>query len=377
MKFGKQQREAINAVRKWLEDPNAQQVFRLFGYAGSGKTTIAKYIEEMAKEIFKTETPTCYAAYTGKAALVLRQKGCTDAQTIHSLIYKPIIDDATGNVIGFKKHHQSPLLNVEYATLDEISMVNDEQGPDLEGFNKKLLVLGDPFQLDPVTGEGYFTQSKPDYMMTKIHRQAKDNPIIYMATQVRKGRGLAYGRYGESRVIRRRNIEDDFYTDNDQILCGINKTRTAMNTYSRKLKGREGVLPVVGDKLICLKNDKDLGVLNGSMWTVNRLRKSDDKKFVLDMTSLDMKNSDDQYIRMTHADVLTAQFMGDRTIEQRKLKGYVQLDFGELITTHKGQGSQWDKVGIINESYVFGEMSERHLYTGLTRAAQRVTLAGL
>lgn len=381
MQFGKQQQQAIKKVRAWLEDPEAPQVFRLFGWAGSGKTTLAKYLEEMAKEIFKTATPTIYAAYTGKAALVLQQKGCTDAQTLHSLIYKPQIDESTGHVIGYSLFGNSPVRKVKYVTLDEVSMVNEEMGRDLESFGTKLLVLGDPFQLPPISKgentEGYFTNpdDEPDVMLTEIHRQALDNPIIYMSTEIREGRDLSYGRYGESRVLRPKKLTDDFYVDHEQILCGMNKTRTNTNMHIRALDGHTGPLPVKGDKLICIKNDKDLGVLNGGMWKVTKFRPGNDKHFQVYLKSLDRLQPNGEVQRII-ADVNVEQFKGDRTIDPKKLKGYVQLDFGNCITVHKAQGSQWDSVGIINEDFIFGAESARWLYTGLSRAAERVTLVG-
>ncbi len=57
-------------------------MFRLFGYAGTGKTTLARHIAEGVDGGVK------FAAFTGKAALVMRNKGCDDASTIHSLIYR-------------------------------------------------------------------------------------------------------------------------------------------------------------------------------------------------------------------------------------------------------------------------------------------------
>ena len=57
-------------------------MFRLFGYAGTGKTTLARHIAEGVEGEVK------YAAFTGKAALVMRNKGCDGASTIHSLIYR-------------------------------------------------------------------------------------------------------------------------------------------------------------------------------------------------------------------------------------------------------------------------------------------------
>ena len=58
------------------------QVFRLFGYAGTGKTTLARHIADEADGEVK------FAAFTGKAASVMRGKGCRGASTIHSLIYR-------------------------------------------------------------------------------------------------------------------------------------------------------------------------------------------------------------------------------------------------------------------------------------------------
>src|SRR5260370_1290304 len=57
-------------------------VFRLFGYAGTGKTTLARHIADGVDGEVK------FAAFTGKAALVMRNKGCDNASTIHSLIYR-------------------------------------------------------------------------------------------------------------------------------------------------------------------------------------------------------------------------------------------------------------------------------------------------
>ncbi len=81
-----QQDEALSAVARWLKEKPGRgatpQVFRLFGYAGTGKTTLARHIAE------GVSGKVSYAAFTGKAALVMRNKGCEGAGTIHSLIYR-------------------------------------------------------------------------------------------------------------------------------------------------------------------------------------------------------------------------------------------------------------------------------------------------
>jgi len=81
MNYSPEQQRALDAVSAWHKE-KSQQVFRLFGYAGTGKTTLAKHFAEGVKG------SVYFGAFTGKAAHVLQQKGCLGATTIHSLIYK-------------------------------------------------------------------------------------------------------------------------------------------------------------------------------------------------------------------------------------------------------------------------------------------------
>src|SRR5574337_1333323 len=75
--FTPHQDDALRAVAAWLKAKPGRngtpQVFRLFGYAGTGKTTLARHIAEGVDGDVK------YAAFTGKAALVMRNKGCEGA----------------------------------------------------------------------------------------------------------------------------------------------------------------------------------------------------------------------------------------------------------------------------------------------------------
>jgi exodeoxyribonuclease-5 len=81
MDWSSEQNIALEKVAEWLKNPT--EIFRLFGYAGTGKTTLAKHF---AKGI---NGQVLFGAYTGKAALVLQEKGCFNASTIHRLIYLP------------------------------------------------------------------------------------------------------------------------------------------------------------------------------------------------------------------------------------------------------------------------------------------------
>src|SRR5919112_1951892 len=253
MAWSPQQDSALKAVAEWLRR-GEPQVFRLFGYAGTGKTTLARHIAE------GVEGEVAFGAFTGKAASVLRAKGCPEASTIHSMIYRTRESDEGGPL--FALNRSGPAAKADLIVIDECSMVDEELGRDLLSFGKPVLVLGDPAQLPPVKGGGFFTAELPDVMLTEVHRQAQDNPIIWLSTAVRQGQPLQAGAYGESRVIRRREI------DADPVLVGLNRTRRLYNGRIRELSGFRDPMPAEGEKLVCLRNDKTKGLLNGGAWTV-------------------------------------------------------------------------------------------------------------
>ena len=138
-----------------------------------------------------------FAAFTGKAALVMRSKGCERASTIHSLIYKT--RESGEEVPSFDLWDDAPASKAALIVIDECSMVDAELGRDLMSFGVPLLVLGDPAQLPPIQGGGFFTEAEPDAMLTEVHRQAEDNPIIRLSMDIRAGLDLEPGRYGETR----------------------------------------------------------------------------------------------------------------------------------------------------------------------------------
>src|ERR671937_1012256 len=87
--FTPHQDAALRAASAWLKGARGRaSIFRLFGYAGTGKTTLAKHLAQ------GVNGKVLFAAFTGKAALVMRRKGCESASTIHSLIYRPLEQNA-------------------------------------------------------------------------------------------------------------------------------------------------------------------------------------------------------------------------------------------------------------------------------------------
>ncbi len=361
MSWSPQQDAALGAVAAWLKQ-GAPQVFRLFGYAGTGKTTLAK---QLAEDI---DGEVAFAAYTGKAALVLRSKGCKDARTIHSLIYKP--RETETEEPSFVLNEESAVAKASLVIIDECSMVDANLGRDLLSFGKPVLVLGDPAQLPPVKGGGFFTEAKPDVMLTEVHRQAADNPIIKMSMLVREGGRLSLGAYGESRVIERRDIDAGAVTGADQVLVGLNRTRKSYNRRMRELFGYEGDFPEPGDKLVCLRNDKTKGLLNGGIWIVKTTGTTRKKKLALNVVP-----EDDATRKPLRIGVLPEFFSGaEEGLTPQQRRDSDEFDYGYALTVHKAQGSQWSSVVLFDESGAFREHRHRWLYTGITRAAERLTV---
>jgi exodeoxyribonuclease-5 len=373
MLFSPQQDEALKAVSRWLKEGRTP-VFRLFGYAGTGKTTLAKHFAE------NVDGEVLFAAFTGKAAQVLRSRGATNARTIHSLIYRPrgeetVEDEETGKTSiapMFSINRQSPLAKAALIIIDECSMVDEQLGKDLMSFGTPILVLGDPGQLPPVSGGGFFTEQEPDYLLSEIHRQAKDNPIIHLAMDVREGREIMRGDYGSAQVISKSEVTQSLVLDADQVLVGTNRTRRRYNQRLRELKGFTADYPQSGDKLVCLRNDPAKGLLNGSLWQVM----SSSRETVKPGINLMIRPEDDDMDRgAAKIKLLKAAFEDVETeIPWSTRKRYDEFDFGYALTVHKAQGSQWNNVVLFDESYAFRDSREMWLYTAITRAAETLTI---
>lgn len=396
MEFPPQQTNALDSVSNWLRNQD-KQIYRLFGFAGTGKTWLAKYIAD------KISGTVLFAAYTGKAALVLREKKCYGATTIHGLIYLPKgkssmrlmalrkelkekeeladrlklesqIEAESSNLKkpAFVLNTESKLKGAKLLIVDEVSMVDDRIGKDLLSFGIPILTLGDPAQLPPIKSAGFFINEQPDIMLTEIHRQAQDSPIIHLATKVRKGEMIENGEYGSSRVMDKGILTIGEMAKFNQIIVGTNKTRKRINGEIRdKVRKYKTHLPVPGDLLICVKNNHNMGLLNGSQWIVNDVIEFQDE----DLIGLEIYSatSEDKYVFKVCA---FKHYFEDRVkeISPFSMGSADHFDFGYAITCHKSQGSQWDNICVVDESHVFRGMQSKWLYTAITRAANSVTI---
>jgi exodeoxyribonuclease-5 len=415
MKPSNAQAAALDRVARWFRSgPKANtpgQVFYLGGNAGSGKTTIAKLFA--AGVDGRVE----YCAFTGKAAHVLRSKGCAGATTIHKLIYASGGDPPTPQMIAilaaqleaarvavpldeavlavagdrltrakedanrkgprFRLNPFGPAHGAALIIADECSMIDARTGLDLLSFGIPLLVLGDPAQLPPVAGLGFFTQRDPDFMLTEIHRQAADSPILRLATMIRHGKRPELGSFGEGVDVMRYGdyrIEERALAA-DQLLVGRNATRHGTNNKIRRLRGMAPG-PVPGDRLICLRNDHELGLLNGGMHRCVAATPDHANGLV----HLVVRDSDDDGDEEREGGAIgVTAWLHHFEGREKDLKGYTKNEahefaYGYAITVHKSQGSEFGNVVVFDESKSFGHDAHRHLYTAVTRARRELTL---
>ena len=412
MEWGNQQVAALSAFRKWFANPSTP-VFRMFGWAGTGKTTLARHLAEGARHVV-------FGAFTGKAALVLRKKGCEGASTIHSMIYNPApaseshikemrkdlqdlrqvlhnkegldeakinahrrvlflqeqIEQATkaANVPRFRLNTASEVRNASLIIIDEVTMVDQQMGEDLLSFGVPVLVLGDPGQLPPIGGGGFFTKQSPDILLTDVHRQAKDNPITRLASMARAHQSIPLGKYGDTEVIPKAELKDrsQDVVDSQILLLGKNKTRLWANQRLRQLKGMTSPYPVAGDQLVCLRNNHDRGLLNGGLWNVLHTEdtSSNDSRRYLKVVSQDEPRTEE-------VEVLSEIFKGvdPKSLDFSLARAADWFDFGQALTVHKAQGSQWENGVVMDESDVFRNAKWNHLYTAITRFSERLILA--
>lgn len=368
MDWGPQQLEALRLIRAWLNNKAGPQVFYLAGFAGVGKTVIAGEVASWMGNVK-------FAAYTGKAASVMQQKGCVGAQTIHRLIYA-FDEHATSRSIDgqpkFNLSTRSELIGADLLILDEVSMVDFSMARDLLSFRVKTLVLGDPAQLPPVGDDaGFFTSKAPDFQLTEIHRQAENDPIIKLSRIAREGGLLKFGTYGKSMVIRNSEVTMAMAKGVDQILCGKNATRRQKNAKMRTSLGRSGLF-AAGDKIVCTRNNYDLGLLNGSIWQVEDVEFQDEKETVMTIRGMD-PGSEREVLSVT---ATNAVLLGtEKELSDKDARTLAFFDFGYCITCHKAQGSQWGSLLVFFEAAAFKDDAAKWAYTAITRAAERIIIA--
>jgi exodeoxyribonuclease-5 len=413
------QTKAIAAIKDWFLNSTAiQQVFRVFGPAGVGKSELVKHaIADLGLDASCGPNgipDVLYGTFTGKAAYVLRCKG-VPCRTIHSLIYavheateeeladvKAKLDIAEMEARGlspglertladakvealrmelknmkrprFALNEDSDVRDCKLLVLDEVSMVGSDMAADVLSFGKPILVLGDPGQLPPIKGDGAFTDVQPDVMLTEIHRQANESAIIRLATMARTHKQIPYGQHDDSVwKMSRRDVMPAQLLRGGQVICGRNVTRLELNNAMRRQSGFTGDLPSgPAEKIICLKNDNQRGLINGMFVKLSEIEAIDDDRFEATVVAADggadvIGGSLRLYAGHFLDHVMRDPERLDRDWKLRK--PLVEATYGWAITCHKSQGSAWENIIIWDDH--LGKTKEdraRWLYTAITRA---------
>ena len=361
-----EQQTAVAKIKAWFEDKHAKLEYKLGGYAGTGKTTVIKAILKAL-----SEHSTVVSAFTGKAVNVLERKG-VPAQTLHSLIYDCEIVDKKPTFV--KKGRRDVVYDL--IIIDEASMISTELYNDLSSFGIKVLFVGDPGQLEPV-GDNPNLMLFPDFVLSKIHRQAEQSPIIFWANEIRQGRGLdkTLQPKGDGFLIRDKNIKTSDFFAADQLICAKNKTREAMNAKVREAKHLQPCTLVEGEKIIVLRNNIQEGVFNGMILFVKKIVA---EKLIGKYNKQPCWLCDcvDEVGKGYQLPIWKPPFQSPTLLTKDAFipRDVVYATYGYVITCHKAQGSEWDNL------IVFDEWMPEHIwdmkrwrYTAITRAAKQLT----
>ena len=385
-KLSTDQAAALTAIGKWLKDQN-KPFLTLGGYAGTGKTTLMA----MLRQILHTNRPemkVAFAAYTGKASLVLKKRlreakilqSKDTVSTLHSLMYRRK-ERKDGGVYWEKRDE----IKCDLLIIDEASMVNEDIWQDALSFGKPILAVGDHGQLPPINSN-FNLMAEPELRLDKIWRQAADSPIIKLATLARTTGIIPIGDYSYTvRKLSRANnetgdvIEEILHShDNDtMVLCGYNNTRLRLNSHVRQLKGYENPQPQRGDVVVCLRNNHDSGLVNGQLGIIEAITPADndlDKLWWYMVADFDGQRFEG-YVPREQFNTPTTM---SRTPKRDKGEITGLFDFGYGLTVHKAQGSQAKRVLVFEER--FSQMSDedwrRWLYTAITRAEEELYIVG-
>lgn len=386
----KKQEEGLKiAIQRYLDH---EKYTVISGYAGTGKSTLVKFITQSLPGI-NPDTDVVYATFTGKAAQVLMSKGCKNAMTLHRLLYESI-PKPDGTFL------RRPRMEIDFpiVVVDEVSMAPADMMRRL--FNHcgvYVICLGDPFQLPPIDKDSdNHLLDQPHVFLDEVMRQAQESEIIRLTMDIRAGKEINNFDGHDVKILNQTKLNTGMLLWADQIICGTNKTRVDMNNNIRQLLDR-GTQPEDGDKVICLRNywddwaDNGDYLVNGTIGFLNNTYSSfnmvpyyygGQKIDVIYSNFISDAGADYGVIQMDTKEILTGERCLDnktiyRLTRSRKYASLVPYEFtyGYAITCHKAQGSEWNKVLVIEERFPFNkEEHARWLYTACTRSVEKLVL---
>jgi len=366
----------------------------LSGPAGSGKTTLMR---DLIAEIKAVNRPVLLMAPTGKAASRLAALTGEQTTTIHRSLYKSVIEKESG-AVEFADP-QAVLSGKGVIVIDEASMVGSRLWHDLTVSLPRgvtVLCVGDREQLPPVQDTWGPSFDAPTALLTQVHRQAAESPIIQMATDIRTGGDWRETRPRPGYMRRRGTVEQAaawltgmrMVGADATLLTFSNQTRRRLNALVRQQAGRTEALES-GDYIVVTRNSYPTGLCNGDVLEVTdcwpeavSFWSQDDENGIID---LDCAQTDRGRI-LVRGDTLADGGTPDSWtrisdgMTKRDRNRLVRCEYGECLTVHKSQGSQWQSVGIVHDR-ILDSMSERDpetyrrlMYTAVTRAADNLVI---
>ena len=375
--------------RKAIKEAVTSKFFVLTGGPGTGKTTvingILKTYEKIRRVTLRNETDIVkLLAPTGKAARRMGEATGLSASTIHSALGLTK-DDEDSSL-------EQDYLECDFVIIDEFSMVDAWLGKQLFtnlSSRTQVLIVGDKDQLPSVgagrvLGDFLEIDEVPSIRLQTTFRQGNDSSIISLATSLNDGRlpndfKLKKNDYsyieGDARKIAavipqifQVAMDKGFSSSDIQILApmyrgeeGIDNLNQIMQNYLNPKKSHalefrylENSCFRIGDKVLHLVNDINKGVSNGDVGYIRDLIPAKDSESKQDEIVIDFGGVDVSYAR----------------------SDWDRITLAYAISIHKSQGSEFPVVimPITNQAY---KMLQRNLvYTGVTRAKQKLILLG-
>ena len=385
----KKQEEGLKiAIQRYLD---GEKYTVISGYAGTGKSTLVKFLIQSLPGI-DPNADVVYATFTGKAAQVLMSKGNQNAMTLHRLLYESI-PRPDGTFL------RRPRLTIDFpiVVVDEVSMAPKDMMDLLFSHQCYVICLGDPFQLPPINkNSDNHLLDHPHIFLDEVMRQAQDSEIIRLTMDIREGKEIKNFDGKDIKVYDQTALNTGMLLWANQILTGTNRTRVNINNNIRQLLER-GEQPEEGDKVICLRNYWDDWANNGDYLvngTIGYLKNVYSSFNIvppffggqrIEVTRADfISDADADYgeLQMDTKEILTGERCLDnktiyRLMRSKKYCYLVPYEFtyGYAITCHKAQGSEWDKVLVIEEGFPFDKTEHaRWLYTAATRAIDKLVI---
>lgn len=356
--------------------------------AGTGKSTLVKYIVA-ALDIPSEKV--VYITYTGKAAEVLREKGCPNAMTAHKLMYHSR-QLPNGNFVYKPRSHISYSLII----VDEVSMLPKSMWNLLLTYGVPIITLGDPAQIPPISkDEDNHVLEHPHIFLDEVMRQAKESDIIRLSMDIREGKKISPFKGIDAQVFYAKDIIDGMYQWADQILVATNRNRAFINNHMRNAENC-GEEPEIGDKIICLRNCWETSsivegnpLVNGTIGWIDSLEYDEipyvvgGERITAPVLWADITTGADRFknILIDYQSLKNGikfftprqEYLARRSKKNPELP--VEFNYGYAITTHRAQGSQWPKVLVVEENFPFDKDEHRRwLYTSVTRPSEKLTL---